>query len=65
MDIKEKIEEKKVFNEEDVLHLMENYNGSLRDLKRVIKWMRNKFGKKAFTPYLEQRILEFMNKLDH
>ena len=27
--------------------------------------MRNKLGKKAFTPYLEQKILEFSNKLDH
>ena len=26
--------------------------------------MTNKFGKKAFTPYLGQRILEFLNKLD-
>ena len=47
LDIKEKVEKKKVFDEEDVLKLMEDYTGSLRDLKRVIKWMRNKFGKKS------------------
>ena len=28
LDIKEKVEETKVFNEEDVLKLMEDYNGS-------------------------------------
>ena len=27
--------------------------------------MRNKFGIKAFTAYLEQKLLDFLNKLDH
>ena len=34
--IKERIEEKKVFDEEDALKLMEDSTGSLRYLKRVI-----------------------------
>ena len=62
--IKERIEEKKVFDEEDALKLMEDYTGSLRDLKSVIKCMRNKFGKKAFIPYLEHKILEFLKEMN-
>ena len=51
LSIKERIEEKKVFDEQDALKLIEDSTGSLRYLKRVIKCMHNKFGKKAFTPY--------------
>ena len=59
LDIKGKKEEKKGFDEEDVIKLMEDW-----DLKRVIKWMRNKFGKKAFTPYFfhSAEIVSFKDK---
>ena len=52
----EKAEEKKVFNEKGVIKLVNDCNGSIREIRKVIKWMRNKFGRKFFTPHINEII---------
>ena len=61
----EKAEEKKVFNEKDVIKLVDDCNGSIREIRKVIKWMRNKFGRKFFTPHINEIIKKHVNSLSH
>ena len=37
----------------------------VKDIREVMKWMRKRFGRKAFTPNIEQIISEHVNRLSH
>ena len=63
LNITEKMEQIKVFNEEGVKRLIDDCNGSLNDLRKVIKWMRHAFGRKAFTPKINEIIKQHVNSL--
>ena len=65
LNILKKVFEKKVFYEEDVKRQINDCEGSINDIRRVIKWMRNRFGRKAFTPKIGQIISEHVNSLSH
>ena len=43
---------------------MEDCEGSVNDILRVVKWMRNCFGKKAFTPHIKLIIKEHLNRFE-
>ena len=45
--------------------LVEDCKGSVRELLRVIKWMRNCFRKKPFAQHIKEMIKSQFNKLDH
>jgi hypothetical protein len=57
------IEAKKVFTEDDAKLLIEDCKGSIRELKTVIKWFRNRFGRSAFTPNITKIIRQHLNIL--
>ena len=63
--IKAKEDPEKVFGEIEVIKLIEDCNGSTRDLLKMIKWMRSCFGKNHFSPNIRKLIQDHMNKLEH
>ena len=64
MNIKENTEEENpVFSEDDLEILLEDCKSSARDIEKVIKWMRHKFGRKFFTPNITTKITEPLNSL--
>ena len=54
-----------VFGEKEVAILVEDCKGSIRDLLRMIKWMRHCFGSKHFAPHIREMIKKHFNKLDY
>ena len=44
--------EMKVFDEEVMKILIDDCKGSINEILRVVKWMRRRFGQKAFVPNL-------------
>ena len=46
----------KVFGENEVKKLIEDFEGSQRDILKMIKWMRKYFGRQSFTPKMQQII---------
>ena len=58
------MEEQKVFNEENVKQLIDDYEGSITNILKIISWMRRVFGKKAFVPYIKEIIKKHVNSLE-
>ena len=54
----------KMFDENDMIKLIEDTRGAVRELLKVIKWLRSKFGRKAFTPNLRDKIRAHLNILE-
>ena len=46
----------RMFDEGDMIKMIEDTRGAVRELLKVIKWLRSKFGKKSFTPNLRDKI---------
>ena len=62
--IKKKVDPAKVFGKEEVKKLVEDCEGSVRDILRVVKWMRHCFGKNSFTPHIKDIIKEHLSRFD-
>ena len=51
MKLSKKVCPEKVFGEDEVKQLVEDCDGSIREILRVVKWMRHCFGKKkVYSP---------------
>ena len=62
--IKKKVDPPKVFGVEEEKKLVEDCEGSMRDILRVVKWMRHCFGKNSFTPHNKHIIKERLSRFD-
>ena len=62
--MKVKEEPTKIFGEREVRILLEDCEGSQRDLLRVIKWMRQCFGRKHFSPKIREVMKEYLSRYD-
>ena len=62
--LKKKEDPVKVFGEEEVKKLLEDCEGSQNDILRIIKWMRNCFGRRQFTPHIKQLIQKHLSRFE-
>ena len=54
-----------MFGEDEVKQLVEDCDGSIREILKVVKWMRHCFGQKKFTPHRRDIIQKFISRFDH
>lgn len=55
----------KVFGEDEVKQLVEDCDGSIREIIKVLKWVRKCFGKKKFTPHIRDIMKKYLSRFDH